>query len=116
MAVNQRVKRAVKGHVVFAPMFREQLEAIGLADPALFARTRAGLPATAKSTIALAFSSDGQTLASTHGDHTVKLVDVVASAVSAKQVSHARFVGASSVLSGNVMGEGACVCGSTCRV
>jgi len=92
MIVNQRVRRALRGHVLFAPMFREQLEGIGLADPGLFQRTRAGLPTTAKSTIALAFSSDGKTLASTHGDHTVKLVDVVASVVSAVQVRAAAAV------------------------
>jgi activator-of-BECN1-regulated-autophagy protein 1 len=28
-----------------------------------------------RSTIAAAFSSDGRTLASTHGDHTVKIID-----------------------------------------
>ena len=31
------------------------------------------LPETAKSTIALAFSADGEYFASTHGDHTVKV-------------------------------------------
>ena len=30
-----------------------------------------------RSTIAAAFSPDGTRLASTHGDHTVKLIDVV---------------------------------------
>ena len=60
-------------------MLDEQRAAVSLADPTRFARSRADLPQTAKSTIALAFSSDRRTLASTHGDHTVKLVDVVAS-------------------------------------
>ena len=31
------------------------------------------LPETAKSTIALAFSADGEYFASTHGDHTVRV-------------------------------------------
>eukprot|EP00614_Pseudopedinella_elastica_P015712 CAMPEP_0172646852 /NCGR_PEP_ID=MMETSP1068-20121228/240453_1 /TAXON_ID=35684 /ORGANISM="Pseudopedinella elastica, Strain CCMP716" /LENGTH=117 /DNA_ID=CAMNT_0013461117 /DNA_START=488 /DNA_END=838 /DNA_ORIENTATION=+ len=78
MAVSKRLYQAMSSHVSFAPILAEQAAAIHLSDPALFMRTRAELPLTAKSTIALAFSSDRRTLASTHGDHTVKLVDVVA--------------------------------------
>ena len=39
-----------------------------------FTRQYCELPATAKSTISISFSPDGLTLASTHGDHTVKVI------------------------------------------
>ena len=77
--VSQRLRNLLENHLCFVDMLDEQRAAVRLGDPMRFPRTRADLPQTAKSTIALAFSSNRRTLASTHGDHTVKLVDVVQS-------------------------------------
>uniref|UniRef100_A0A7S2W0S9 F-box domain-containing protein n=1 Tax=Rhizochromulina marina TaxID=1034831 RepID=A0A7S2W0S9_9STRA len=72
------------------PVLQEQRAAVLLGSPQSYRRSRADLPRTAKSTIALAFSSDRKTLASTHGDHTVKIVDVVSSTVQATLEGHPR--------------------------
>ena len=76
LLVNHRLSQSLRNHVSFAPVLQEEGAARSLSDPGCFERSRAQLPPTTKSTIALAFSSDRRTLASTHGDHTVKLVDV----------------------------------------
>ncbi|KAJ8603708.1 hypothetical protein CTAYLR_000191 [Chrysophaeum taylorii] len=49
-----------------------------------------GLPATTKSTISIAFSPDQRRFASTHGDHTVKVVDFATSRVVATLRGHPR--------------------------
>jgi len=74
----------------FLPVLLEQRAAVHIGSPAQYPRTRAELPRTAKSTIALAFSSDRMTLASTHGDHTVKIVDVLRSRVQTTLEGHPR--------------------------
>lgn len=45
---------------------------------------------TPRSTIAVAYSPDGRTLASTHGDHTVKLIDTATGDVMTSLVGHDR--------------------------
>lgn len=68
----------------------EQHTASNLSKSMSYCRVRAQLPPNAKSTIALAFSSDCNTLASTHGDHTVKLVDVMRAKITATLQGHPR--------------------------
>ena len=48
------------------------------------------LPATTKSTISVAFSPDTKRFASTHGDHTVKVIDFESGRVAATLVGHPR--------------------------
>lgn len=48
------------------------------------------LPATTKSTISVAFSPDAKRFASTHGDHTVKVIDFESGRVAATLVGHPR--------------------------
>lgn len=49
-----------------------------------------GLPASTKSTISIAFSPDRERFASTHGDHTVKVVDFSSGRVVATLAGHPR--------------------------
>ena len=60
LAVSKRMNHQLSNHQIFLALFREDHAALRLHDPQHFSRTRAGLPITAKSTIALAFSSDGK--------------------------------------------------------
>jgi len=76
LASNSRLAKAIKSQSKFETIFLEARISRNLPTVDFFERTRVKLPKTTKSTIALAFSSDGQTLASTHGDHTVKLINV----------------------------------------
>mmetsp|Transcript_93808 Transcript_93808/g.268556 ORF Transcript_93808/g.268556 Transcript_93808/m.268556 type:complete len:279 (+) Transcript_93808:589-1425(+) len=86
--VNRRFHEC--GAMAHHDVVREQHTAAWLSNPAQYSRVRADLPKTAKSTIALAFSSDCSTLASTHGDHTVKLVNVMKSEIIATLIGHPR--------------------------
>jgi len=90
LVVAQRFFVNAKAVGMLRSIINEQRVASFLDDEDKFPRARAQLPPTAKSTIALAFSCDRHTLASTHGDHTVKIVDVISSKVLATLEGHPR--------------------------
>jgi len=73
--VCRRLCHSVKKHIDFQPIRREQALADYMSDVALYEKGSVALPDATRSTIALCTSPDGQWLASTHGDHTVKILN-----------------------------------------